>query len=231
MYTRVVNYNCIDLLKYLLILYINMSTIVSNQKERSDMILEPLQVMVQLGILSHCPLGTKLSVYNNILHLQRPTVFQGAYRWWNEDKKDDLYYLFNAIKRFYQWYNWKENAVFKFILKKAKEGLDKLKRTYDQTNVNNSITQTLDLYKKLLDVESPNIFFKDLSNNINIDNVFKKIKGEYTKEILRVAYNSLLILDNTSDESEKQTYIDGFLMFFSPIHKKLRIWISENLTC
>ena len=57
-----------------------------NTKEKNDMILEPLQVMTQLSILSHCPIGTKLSIYNNILHLQRPTYWQGAYRWWNEDK-------------------------------------------------------------------------------------------------------------------------------------------------
>ena len=41
------------------------------QKERSDMILEPLQVMVQLGLLSFCPIGTKVSVSENLLHLQQ----------------------------------------------------------------------------------------------------------------------------------------------------------------
>ena len=45
-------------------------------KERSDMILEPLQVLVQLGILSFCPVGTKLSISENILQLQEPSVYQ-----------------------------------------------------------------------------------------------------------------------------------------------------------
>ena len=39
------------------------------QKERQDMILEPLQVMIQLSLVSFCPLGTKVSISNNILHI------------------------------------------------------------------------------------------------------------------------------------------------------------------
>ena len=33
-------------------------------KEKSNMILEPLQVMIQLALLAHSPLGTKISISN-----------------------------------------------------------------------------------------------------------------------------------------------------------------------
>ena len=56
-----------------------------NRKERSDMILEPLQVMTQLAILSYSPIGTKVSVSDNILQLHKPHLFQGVYRWYNSD--------------------------------------------------------------------------------------------------------------------------------------------------
>ena len=46
----------------------------SKKKERSDMIFEPLQVMVQLALLAYCPVGTKVSVSDNILQLQFPTM-------------------------------------------------------------------------------------------------------------------------------------------------------------
>ena len=39
------------------------------QKERQDMILEPLQVMIQLSLVSFCPLGTKVSISNNIFSI------------------------------------------------------------------------------------------------------------------------------------------------------------------
>lgn len=219
--------NILNLLYY--VLYMNQLV---NVKERTDMILEPLQVMTQLSILSHCPIGTKLSIYDNILHLQRPTMFQGAYRWWNEDKKDDLYYLFNAIKRYYKWYKWQDNVLFKYILDRAIDGLSKLKKTYDEVGNNLSISQTLSLYKNILDMKNLEVF-KDVSgnNNVSMDTVFIKIKKEYNKETLRVIYNSLMILEKTEDESDKKEYIDGLLLLLSPVHKKIKIWINENLSC
>ena len=202
-----------------------------NTKEKNNMILEPLQVMTQLSILSYCPIGTKLSIYDNILHLQRPTYWQGAYRWWNEDKKDDLYYLFNAIKRYYTWYNWKDNDLFKYILDKAIEGLKQLKKTYDEAGSNLSISQTLSLYKNILDMKEISIFKDGSNNKVIIDDVFVKIKKEYDKETLRIIYNGLKILEKTKNETDKEKYIDGLLIFLEPIHKKLKIWISENLSC
>ena len=70
-------------------------------KEKSDMILEPLQVMIQLALLSHSPIGTKLSISDNLLHVQEPNWSQGMLRWYMNDNKDDLYYLFQAIRLLY----------------------------------------------------------------------------------------------------------------------------------
>ena len=137
-----------------------------NRKERSDMILEPLQVMTQLAILSYSPIGTKVSVSDNILQLHKPHLFQGVYRWYNSDGKDDLYYLFHAIRRYYKWYKKElvsdgdddddENSdfeqeaddennkimIFNYILKCGISGLDKLIQTYSATE-QTTITHTL----------------------------------------------------------------------------------------
>ena len=80
------------------------------------MILEPLQVMLQLALLSHCPIGTKVSVSDNILQIQKPTLLQGVWRWYNSDGKDDLYYLFHAIRRYYKWYKSDGNRIYNYIL-------------------------------------------------------------------------------------------------------------------
>ena len=82
----------------------------SSQREKMDMVLEPMQVMIQLALLSHCQIGSKISVSNNILTIQKPKWYQGSVRWWNGDNKDDLYYLFHAIRRYYKWYK-KDNKL------------------------------------------------------------------------------------------------------------------------
>ena len=61
-------------------------------QEKADRILEPMQVMIQLALLSFCPTGTKLCVNDNLLSLQLPTLSQGVWRWYNKDSKDDLFF-------------------------------------------------------------------------------------------------------------------------------------------
>ena len=44
---------------------------VSSQREKMDMVLEPMQVMIQLALLSYSEIGSKISVCNNILTIQK----------------------------------------------------------------------------------------------------------------------------------------------------------------
>ena len=118
-----------------------MNALNTHVKERSDMILEPLQVMIQLSLVSKCPIGTKVSVSDNILQIQQPYLYQGILRWWQADNKDDLYYLFHAIRRYYKWYK-NQEKIFNSILETAIQGIDRLIETYSQCNDKQSIVHT-----------------------------------------------------------------------------------------
>ena len=74
------------------------------KKERFETILEPLQAITQLAILSFCPKGSKLSIANNLLYVQHPSWTQGLLRSYYQDARDDLYFLFNVIRRFNKFY-------------------------------------------------------------------------------------------------------------------------------
>ena len=203
----------------------------TSRKERSDMILEPLQVMVQLALLSESPIGTKVSVSDNILQLHPPSYFQGVWRWYNSDGKDDLYYLFHAIRRYYKWYKSEDNKIFNHILTSAVKGIEKLIITYSAAE-QTAITHTLALYKNVLSLESPDLF-KDASDDaINIDTVFQNIKDTYDKRLLKVIYNTILMVEDpeTTDDL-KPYYISGLLKILSPTNDNLRKWIREKLTC
>lgn len=210
---------------------IYMDIVSSTKKERSDMILEPLQVMIQLALLDHCPIGTKVSVSDNILQLQMPTLFQGVWRWYNHDGKDDLYYLFHAIRRYYKWYKSQNNRIFNYILTAAIKGLNKLILTYSKTD-QTSITHTLSLYKNVLELESPDLFKDPSEEIVNIDSVFQNIKSIYSKKILKVIYNILLILDEDAiGELVKNKYLKGLTNILAPTNDIIRKWIREKLTC
>ena len=95
-----------------------MEMLTSNIKEKADMILEPLQVMIELSMLAYCEIGTKLSVDGNLLRLHQPSYVQGIIRWWKNDKKQDIHYLFHAIRRYYIWYKSENTKIYNYILEK-----------------------------------------------------------------------------------------------------------------
>ena len=126
------------------------------KKERFDIILEPLQAVTQLALLSFCPKGSKLAISNNLLSIQAPTWGQGLWRSYNHDMKEDLFFLFNAIVRFNRFYIYlkKESDdycdLFDLLIQLSKRGIDKLLQTYANTE-QPALLHTLQLYRILLD--------------------------------------------------------------------------------
>ena len=202
---------------------------ISHVKEKSDMILEPLQVMIQLALLAYCPIGSKLSISENILHLQLPSWSQGVTRWYMKDNKDDLYYLFQAIRRYYLWYKPDSCVIYEKILATAIKGIHKIIKTYENTD-KISIRHTLTLYTNILSLESPELFKEAAEDSISLDSVFENITKLYNNKILSIVYNSLLILD-TSNENDIQHILSGLQEILKPQHLKIKTWIRENLTC
>ena len=202
----------------------------TKEKERADLILEPMQVMIQLALLAHSPIGTKISVSNNILSIQPPSMTQGVYRWWNNDNKDDLYYLFHAIRRYYKWYKSQKDEVYQYILAWAVKGLDKLSETYNKADKNN-IRHTLALYRNVLDLKTDDIFKDNTDDTVTIDQVFKEIINIYDDRLLYVTHNTLLMMEEEMNTEFKQKLLDGLTLILEPMNIKIRKWILEKMAC
>ena len=205
-----------------------MDLLKTHTKERMDMILEPLQVMIQLSVLSHCPIGTKVSVSENLLHIQQPQMFQGVIRYWHNDKKDDLYYLFNAIRRYYSWYKSQNHKIFNYILSHSIKGIDNLMETYRNSD-QHTITHTLSLYKNVLDMDKEELF-KSSNDTTTIDEVFKNITTIYDDKTLKVIYNTLKKLEDENNADNKQHYITSLYYFLIPVNNEIKNWININLS-
>jgi hypothetical protein len=207
-----------------------MDIIKSQPKEKVDMILEPLQVLTQLAVLSYLPVGTKISISNNILYLQQPTLFQGVLRWYQKDNKDDLYYLFHAIRRYYKWYKPKDDEVFKKVLDLAIKGIQKLIETYNKVGIT-TITHTLSLYKNILEQDSDDLFKDENQHSISVDDVFETITDIYDRKLLVIIYSIFEIMAKEDNEKNIQMYVEGLNKILEPTQIAIRKWIIENLTC
>jgi hypothetical protein len=125
----------------------------NKKKERFETILEPLQALIQIALLSYYPIGSKLTIQNNILHIQAPSYTQSVTRWYNNDTQEDLFYLFNIFCRFKKFYTdmkVEHTKLFELLIHLAKNGINNLIRTYNQTDKTH-VLHTLQMYKNMLD--------------------------------------------------------------------------------
>ena len=227
------------------------------KKERFETILEPLQAILQIALLAFYPVGTKLTIQNNIMTLQPPNYSQSMARWYNNDTKEDLYFLFNVFHRFKKFYaHYKADApesvqhrLYALLIDMSKTGINKLIRTYGQTDKPH-ILQTLTMYKFILDDQlSPDLMtlqtttpnskpykMKPILNDDEhehgthentVDDIFITIVGIYTPELLSIAYNTLILMRD--NESNYAAYADGLNKIMEPTCIHVKKWIDEHI--
>ena len=129
------------------------SQIRKGSKQRFEVILEPFQAILQLALLSHSPIGTKISIKDNCVYLQPPSYSQGLVRWYNNDNKEDLVYLFQVCRRFPVFYSSLRNEnreLYTTLVTFAQEGIQQLIQTY-QDKERLVLLHILHLFKDLLE--------------------------------------------------------------------------------
>jgi len=209
-------------------------------KDKVDMILEPLQAMVQLALLSVCPIGTKLRIQENILQLQSPTLIQPITRWYYADKKDDVYFLYGVIKRYLKWYNPQVNKkspmtaeLYQLVTEMAMEGLNQLFRTYSSSD-SNTVIHVIQMYKNLLEYNHDKIMADEFvdaeKGRINIDEVFENIIVIYDPIYLSMLHNTLVLVRAEEDETNRVYMMEGLNLILYKTTKAIRDWIKVNLT-
>jgi hypothetical protein len=212
----------------------------SRQKDKIDTILEPLQAMIQLTLLGICPIGTKLRIQENILYVQPHSLMQPISRWYNTDKKDDLYFLYSVIKRYIRWYNPTSNKksplsveLYQLITAMAIEGLNQLFKTYSSSDAN-TVIHVIQMYKNLLEYNNDKILLDEYivdaeKNKVNIDEVFERIISVYDPNILQVVYHTLLLIKQENDGMIQSHNIDGLNSILSKYNIAIKEWIKLNL--
>ncbi len=203
-------------------------------KERFEMILEPFQAITQLAMLSYCPIGSKLSIADNILYIQGPGWRQSIVRRYNLDKKNDLVYLFSVIKRFHLFYsflntndNLENKQLFTTLVDRSKVGLEKLIQTYSKSD-GDHLSQTLRMYIRLVDHPDT---FKDVESGqesgVKIDDVFSGIVSLYDQDNFTIVLCLFRLMEKNPGMYEN--YLASMNESVEPVNNKLKKWISDNI--
>jgi hypothetical protein len=179
----------------------------NKKKERFETILEPLQALIQISLLSYYPIGSKLTIQNNILHIQAPSYSQSVTRWYNNDTQEDLFYLFNIFCRFKKFYmdvKIGHTKLFELLITLAKNGINNLIRTYNQTDKTH-VLHTLQMYKNMLDGTNHNYHTATVATTVSIPESFPANANVRSDGNDKNKKNKIPRPENASDsDNEKQ---------------------------
>lgn len=204
--------------------------------EKPDSIIEPLTCLIRLAILEFKPIHTKLSISDNRITFDEPTILQGAVRWSNGDRREDIHNIFNPIRKAGEWFDIQSDdicTIFKFSIR----GLEKLKLSY---NKNSTIAHSIEYYtlylKNKLDYTKNTKNTKNSEREEEIDNdeqnsIYIKLKQLWNKREINIINNLLLELDVNKEDSKRQ---DSLIMALESIllrkEESVQNMLFETLT-
>jgi hypothetical protein len=167
-------------------------------------LLDPLSVIIKLAILSNKPIGTKISIHNNIVYFQEPGWFQSAARYFYNTNKTDLQYIYNPIQiacaTFLSRESIQKMPRMKSLFVCAQNGLKNLIETYKTCSI---LTLCLNYYYAIITnyVEqkyNDSIFYKDTMTCLYTKEIVEQLNEQWSQEKIKVILDLISFLTNDS---------------------------------
>ena len=205
-------------MQYILSLYNYTNDILNkNILNEKTKILDPMNVIIKLAVLSYKSPNTKISISNHNITFVEPSYFQGLNRSYNRDNKEDIHYLLNPIYLAATTFLSDDNIL---LFQLARNGLLLLKDTYKS---HQTINHTLDLYIYIIDnsIKKINIEYSFVKITEDDLKIYKKFLYKWSKDEISIILN-LFNLINTTPYSSKIYYIESIEKVLIPIDKTIQ---------
>jgi len=111
-----------------------------------DILLDPVTTVSRIALLQYKPAGTKISIQNHTINYMETSIYQGTWRMFQGDQREDLKNLYKPIVACIKW--WGDKPGVREITGEAILGIRELKKTYSETS---TIYHTLSLYQSILE--------------------------------------------------------------------------------
>jgi len=188
-----------------------------NSVENIKYVLDPLSVIIKLYILSKKQIGCKLCIYNNAVILQDTGIFQSIVRYYFNNSKNDIQYLYNPIEIASQFYLSKDFIekfpIIKILFQNAIKGLENLIGTY---NNNNIIIHTLYMYINIIsnhigDKYNERLFIRDSISNMYTNEIIDKFKLLWTDDKIKVLIEMIEFIEKINNTNESIRCLEEFI--------------------
>jgi hypothetical protein len=189
-------------------------------------LLDPLSVIIKLAIISNKPIGTKLLMKDNIIHIQEPGFFQGIARYISKTNRNDLQHLYNPIQFACQMFLNKEKRrrnpkmVDLFIC--AQNGILKLIETYEGNSI---IVLCLNYYYALIDNYVKqyyiSIFRNDELTKSYTEILVFKLNELWTSEKIKIVLDMISFLNDDKMANNNVKSLDVFIQNIDKITQQI----------
>lgn len=188
-------------------------------------ILDPLSIIIKLAILSKKQIGTKISVYNNVLFIQEVGIFQSLVRYVFKSNKIDIQYLYNPIEIACNYFL-NEQFVritpnIKNLFIDAQKGIKSLIETYKTFTI---ITHTLYMYYNIIsnylgDRYNKNLFIKDTISELYNKELINKLNSIWNADRIKIVLNMIEYINKGDENSIK--CLEEFMIIIDDEIKKI----------
>ena len=200
-------------------------------KPDKNIIIDPMSCLIKLSILKFCPIGTKISIGDNMITILDPGLLQGTYRFVKGDAREDLHNLYVPLIKSIEWYwhqdNEESNNEIKSLFEFAIHGLETLRNSYP---TNSTITHTLDLYiHHLTSKQTKTLQNKDIKINETSNEIHEFLKQLWNQREIHVVIELLLEYEKNSKNNKTEKYIlETILNLTNAKEVKLREYLKEH---
>ncbi len=197
-------------------------------KEDKNIIIDPMSCLIKLSILKFCPVGTKISIGDNMITILDPGLLQGAVRFIKGDGREDLHNLYIPLIKSIEWYydKLKSDSEIKTLFDFSINGLEILKTSYP---INSTICHTLDLYIHHLTTKQTNTLYdKDLKLEEN-NKIHDYLKQLWNKREIHIIIELLLEYDKNILNDKKETQLlQSILIITTAKEIKLKDFLKNH---
>lgn len=172
------------------------------RETNNNSILDPLSCVIRLAILSFKPNGTKISITQNKISYNEPSILQGSIRWSQGDNRDDLHNIFKPLLKATEWYDKNSNEL-KEIFVLAICGLEKLKQAYsNNSTINHSIDRYILILQNNEDSTRPRTRSSESSMSQETNHIFEELKNLWSEREMNIINNLLLEIKDLYEKEE-----------------------------
>ena len=197
-----------------------------NMNSHKNLILEPLSTVLKISLLQFKEPGTKISVGNNKITFNEPSIIQGFFRSWYGHRREDLHNLYHPLLQCIEWYD-KNNIKYKSFYQECIKGLRLLLQTYDD---HTTIHHTLIHYITILESKDP--IEEENDEDVPVNPIVERFKDIWSESEIKMIYDilQLIISPDTISSDFRETYCKVLEDIIESKEKEVYEYISQVST-